>query len=152
MDVLRELYATGGRKVPAGTPAGFVPVRWQGYLAQADTDGDATAYRHYWELCLLLELRDGLRSGDVWVPGSRRYADPASYLMTAPEWERERTEFCQLVGKSPAAPAALFDLEAELDTALDDLDETLAGGDGPVRLDESGALVIGKLTAESVPR
>jgi hypothetical protein len=26
-------------------------------------------------------LRDGLRSGDVYVPGSRRYADPASFLL-----------------------------------------------------------------------
>jgi len=25
-------------------------------------------------------LRDGQRSGDVHVPGSRRYADPASFL------------------------------------------------------------------------
>ncbi len=42
-------------------------------------------------------------------------------------------------------------LEDELDTAIDDLDAVLAGGDGPVRLDESGHLVIGKLSAESVP-
>ncbi|MEU8206656.1 DUF4158 domain-containing protein [Streptosporangium sp. NPDC049046] len=28
------------------------------------------------ELCVVLALRDGLRSGDVFVPGSRRYADP----------------------------------------------------------------------------
>jgi hypothetical protein len=151
VDVLRELYATGGRKVPAGTPAGFVPTRWQGYLAQADADRDATAYRHYWELCVLLELRDGLRSGDVWVPGSRRYADPASYLMTKPEWESERSAFCQLVGRPPDASAALARVEDELDTAIDDLDGELAGGDGPVRLDESGHLVIGKLSAESVP-
>ena len=27
-----------------------------------------TAYRHFWELCVLATLRDGLRSGDVYVP------------------------------------------------------------------------------------
>jgi hypothetical protein len=32
---------------------------------------------------VLVGLRDGLRSGDVFVPGSRRYADPASFLLTA---------------------------------------------------------------------
>jgi hypothetical protein len=47
-----------------------------------EKDGDVTAYRHYWELCVLMALRDGLRSGDVHVPGSRRYADPASFLLT----------------------------------------------------------------------
>jgi hypothetical protein len=68
---LTELYATGARKVPPDAPAGFVPARWAGYLATAGEAGDTTAYRHYWELCVLVGLRDGLRSGDVFVPGSR---------------------------------------------------------------------------------
>jgi len=44
----------------------------------AAAGGDATGYRHYWELTVLLALRDGLRSGDVFVPGSRRYATTSS--------------------------------------------------------------------------
>ena len=52
--------------------------RWRGYRADAVAAGDSIAYRHFWELTVLLGLRDGLRSGDVWVPGSRRYADPGS--------------------------------------------------------------------------
>ncbi len=80
--ILAGLYATRARKVPDGAPGGFVPARWAGYLEKAAKDGDVTAYRHYWELCALMALRDGLRSGDVHVPGSRRYADPASFLLT----------------------------------------------------------------------
>ena len=60
----------------------LVPARWAGYLAAATEAGDVTAYRHYWELCVLVALRDGRRSGDMYVPGSRRYADPASFLLT----------------------------------------------------------------------
>ena len=80
--VLAGLYAAKARKVPDGAPDGFVPARWAGYLEKAAKDGDVTAYRHYWELCVLMALRDGLRSGDIYVPGSRRYADPASFLLT----------------------------------------------------------------------
>ena len=145
------MNATGTRKVPAGAPIDFVPTRWQGYLAAAETAGDATAYRHYWELCVLLALRDGLRSADVFVPGSRRYADPASYLMTVEEWDRHRGEFCHLVGKAAAAPVALAAVEAELDTALEQLDAALAGDASPIRVDDHGQLVIPRLTAESVP-
>ena len=76
VSVLSELYATGARKVPADAPTGFVPTRWAGYLTAASESGDVTAYRHYWELCVLMALRDGLRAGDIYVPGSRRYADP----------------------------------------------------------------------------
>jgi hypothetical protein len=77
--ILARLHATRASKVPDGAPDSFVPARWAGYLEKASKDGNVVAYRHYWELCVLMALRDGLRSGDVHVPGSRRYADPASF-------------------------------------------------------------------------
>ena len=78
VDVLAELNASGVRTVPADAPTGFVPTRWRGYLDDALAAGNSAAYRHYWELCVLLCLRDALRSGDIHVPGSRRYADPTA--------------------------------------------------------------------------
>ncbi|MEU8700926.1 Tn3 family transposase [Streptomyces sp. NPDC048680] len=38
-------------------------------------------------------MRAWLRSGDVYVPSSRRYAAPASYLFTAARWEGQRERF-----------------------------------------------------------
>lgn len=76
VEILRELNTTGARRVPDDAPDGFVPTRWRGYLETAAKSGNTTAYRHYWELWTLLALRDGLRTGDVFVPGSRRYSDP----------------------------------------------------------------------------
>ena len=108
VEILRELNASGARKVPDNVPTGFVPARWRGYLDTADKAGNVTAYRHYWELCMLLALRDGLRSGDVWVPGSRRYADPAAYLLTPARWAGQRAEFCRLAGKPAAAERRLL--------------------------------------------
>jgi len=150
--VLAELYVTRTRKVPPGAPAGFVPARWAGYLDTAAAAGDVTAYRHYWELCVLMGLRDGLRSGDVHVPGSRRYADPASFLLTPGQWAPQRIEFCHLAGKPAAAADALAQAADELDAALADLEGQLArGGAGEVRLTEAGELIIPPLTAEDVP-
>ncbi|MDQ1014327.1 TnpA family transposase [Streptomyces afghaniensis] len=151
LGILRELNATGARNVPEGAPTAFVPTRWQGYLDEAAAKGDATAYRHYWELCTLLALRDGLRSGDVFVPGSRRYDNPAAYLFTPAKWADHRAEFCRLVGKSPDFSEALPLVMDELDEALGDLESTLKKGDGPVRLNEAGELVISPLTAEDIP-
>lgn len=151
VQILRDLNATGARKVPVNAPAGFVPARWAGYLETAAASGNTVAYRHYWELCTLLALRDGLRSGDVFVPGSRRYSDPAVYLFTAERWGPQRDEFCQLVGK-PADPVqALARMQEELNEALGGLEAVIASGDGPVRLDGNGDLVISPLTAEDVP-
>lgn len=150
--MLRELNATGRRKVFDEAPTGFVPTKWRGYLDQARKSGRATAYRHYWELCVLLGLRDGLRSGDVFVPGSRRYADPAAYLLTGEQWEPQRGEFCRLVGRSADPGVALDAVIDELHTAVGELETVLAEGEGPVRLDgKSGDLIISPLTAEDVP-
>jgi Tn3 transposase DDE domain len=98
-----------------------------------------------------MALRDGLRSGDVYVPGSRRYADPASFLLTPQQWEQRRLEFCHLVGKpAPAADALAGD---ELHAVLADLEAQLARSTGPgeIRLGADGELVIPPLTAEDVP-
>ncbi len=151
VSVLKELYATGGRLVPASAPTSFVPTRWMGYLNTAARDGDTTRFRHYWELCVLLELRDGLRSGDVWVPGSRRYANPSSYLLAPDEWAVERTDFCRLVNKPTAARHALGQLRDELNDAVAGLEAVLDDGTGPVRLDDDGNLIIGRLSAEDKP-
>ena len=85
VNMLRELNATGRRKVFDDAPTGFVPMKWRGYLDEARKSGSATAYRHYWELCVLLGLRDecaprghrignrrcGIRHGPV-LPRARR--------------------------------------------------------------------------------
>jgi len=149
--VLRELNATGARTVPAKTPSGFVPVRWRGYLDDAVASGNSTAYRHYWELAVLLCLRDALRSGDVHVPGSRRYADPTAYLIAPEAWPAQRDEFCRLVGISADPTTGLSRVTAELHTALGELDHVLASGQGPIRLDDDGHLVVPRLTAEDLP-
>ncbi|MDT0468945.1 Tn3 family transposase [Streptomyces gibsoniae] len=151
VEILRELNAAGARKVPTAAPTGFVPTKWRGYLDTAAKSGNTSAYRHYWELCVLLALRDALRSGDVWVPGSRRYSDPAAYLLTPAKWADQRVEFCRLVGKPADAATGLAQAEDELHTALDELEQTLAKGDGPVRLDDEGDLVISPLSAEDIP-
>jgi hypothetical protein len=45
LQILRELNATGARKVPANAPIGFVPTRWRGYLDTAIQSGNTSAYR-----------------------------------------------------------------------------------------------------------
>ena len=153
--ILKNLNASGGRKVPAGAPASFVPARYADYLERARKAGDDTGFRHYWELCVVLGLRDGLRSGDIFVPGSRRYADPSTYLYTPGQWMPRQGEYCRLVGKPARAADAIAQGKEELHAALAELESTLAGAlpddTGTVRLDGDDKLVIPKLTAEDVP-
>ncbi len=60
--------------------------------------GDENLYKHYWELCTLSALHAGLRSGEIWVEGSRRYANPATYLISPQDWPSQRGEVLELTG------------------------------------------------------
>ncbi len=73
--VLRGLNADNARKVSADAPTDFIKPRWQ-KLVMTDTGID----RRYYELCALSELKNALRSGDIWVQGSRQFKDFEDYL------------------------------------------------------------------------
>ena len=91
----------------------------------------------------------------MYVPGSRRYADPATYLYTPHQWLPKVSEFCRLVGKPAIAADALEQGKEELHAALAELEETLAGSSpedtGTVRLNDEAHLVIPPLSAEDIP-
>lgn len=50
---------------------------------------DGTIDRHYYELCALSELREALKSGDIWVENSRGFGDFDTYLLTKEEWRKK---------------------------------------------------------------
>ena len=85
IDVLRKMNATRQRKLPADVPTRFVPARWRPYVFRDDGID-----RRYYEICVLSELRDRLRAGDVWVPGSRHYRELNDHLVTLEEFEQLR--------------------------------------------------------------
>lgn len=109
-----------------------MPARWRSYVE--DTGTGAAVRRHYWELAVLYGLQAALRSGDVWVPGSRRWSDPAASLLPAERWGALREDFRQLTGMPAELEERLRQLEGELGTALEALEPALAAEAGPVRL------------------
>jgi hypothetical protein len=101
--------------------------------------------RRFWELALLWRLRDGLRSGDVWVEGSRRYADPEIYLLDETSWAGMRSDYCAAVGRPDSGRERIAQLGRELDEELASFSDMLARGEGPVLLD-GDHLVVGRDT------
>ncbi len=78
IEVLRAMNIDTARKVPAEAPTGFVKPRWT-KLVFTNEGID----RRYYELCALSELKNSLRSGDIWVQGSRQFKDFDEYLVPA---------------------------------------------------------------------
>ena len=56
------------RQVPDDAPTSFVRKRWENLVRTPDG-----LDRRFYELCVLTELKNALRSGDIWVQGSRQF-------------------------------------------------------------------------------
>lgn len=67
----------GSPTLPANAPTDFIKRRWQGLVV----DG-LSLDRRFYEICALAELRNALRSGDVWVQGSRQFKAFGGYLVS----------------------------------------------------------------------
>ena len=148
--LLQHLNAANQRHVPQDAPTGFVPARWQPYLALALANQDPTAFRHYWELAVLYALRGGLRSGEIWVDGSRRYANPATYLIDNDEWNKVRYEALTESGCAPTFCEQLSSVSVDTSRLLNDLESMLTHPRSPVSLDDQGRLRLKRLPAERV--
>ena len=71
VELLHETYGSS-RKWPKSPPTSFLRPAWRD--AVRDSGGEnSTDYRRTWEAATLLALRDRLRSGDIWVQGSRQW-------------------------------------------------------------------------------
>ncbi|MGZ4619665.1 MAG: hypothetical protein ACXV3F_13340, partial [Frankiaceae bacterium] len=125
--LLRRLNAEGRRTVPDDAPTGFVPARWQPYLDAAHAAGKTAEYRHYWELAVLFALQGALRSGEIWVEGSRRYANPASYLIPPERWQDIRADTPVRTRAPTRFADRLAALEAELEGHLAELETGVWG-------------------------
>jgi len=112
--VLRGMNADHARKVPPAAPTGFIKPRWQRLVMT-----DAGVDRRYYELCALSELKNALRSGDIWVQGSRQFKDFEDYLVP-PE------KFASLKQSSDLPLAVATDCEQYLHERLTLLESQLA--------------------------
>ena len=76
IEMLRFMNSKNIRKVPDNAPTKFIKSRWS-KLIRTDNGID----KRYYELCALSELKNALRSGDIWVQGSRQFKDFEEYLL-----------------------------------------------------------------------
>jgi hypothetical protein len=75
----------GLRKLPSDAPVDFVSQRWHS-LVFTDEGLD----RHFYEFCVLTEIKNSLYSGDLWIEGSRRFRAFDDHLIPMDRFEALR--------------------------------------------------------------
>jgi TnpA family transposase len=134
LDVLRQLHASGAKKLPPHPPTAFLKPAWR-KLVKAGGVVDRRAY----EVAVMMTLRERLQSGDVWVEGSRAFRAFDDFLLPPDAFAVRRN-----AGELGLAVADRFeDWRAEkakqLETRLREVDELAAAGELPeATLSEEG--------------
>lgn len=67
LSIVKEMHQKKMRKVPDTAPNSFIKKRWNNLIFKEDGSVD----RQFYEFAVLSELKNALRSGDIWVVGSR---------------------------------------------------------------------------------
>ncbi len=146
LDVLRTMNRTGSSRLPASAPTGFVGQRWARHVLPG-----GSIDRRYYELCVLSELRDRLRAGDVWVTGSRRYRAFEERLVAPATLQAMQHD-----GTMPLAVDADFERfiaarRAVLDERLATVDARAANGLLPAVTLDKGVLKIAPVEKSTPP-
>jgi hypothetical protein len=71
VELLQIAYGSGGRRWPGSLPVSFLQPAWRDAVLGTTHAGGSE--RRTWEAATLLALRGRLRSGDIWVEGSRQW-------------------------------------------------------------------------------
>lgn len=111
LEVLRTMGLEYRKKVPKDAPLGFVPQRWLRAVA-----GPEGVDRRAWELCLLFQARQALRSGNLLVEGSYRYVSWETYLYSPACWQQQRERWFSSSGLPLDGTAYLAQAKANLHT------------------------------------
>src|SRR4030095_3595396 len=104
VEILRDLNTTGRRTLPEDLPLACVPKRLRPFVG---TDGtrDPRAY----ECAVLTALRDEIKRGNVWIPGSKLFGKLDDFFLPEATWATTRQEFfrkARRAGSPTARPGA----------------------------------------------
>ena len=143
--VLRTMNATGARKVPKDAPTAFVRKRWESLVFSEDG-----VDRRSYELCALSELKNSLRSGDVWVEGSRQFKNFDAYLLPAQSFAALKDSPQYPLSVHVDGPRYLEERLAHLEHRLRHVDRLAANEELPDAIVTDSGLKITPLT-NSVP-
>ena len=146
IDLLRGMNRAAVLGLPKSAPTSFIRERWARHvLPGGDID------RRYYELCVLSELRDRLRAGDVWVVGSRRYRSFEERLISRETLQELEGSGTLPIAVDPDFDRFIADRRALLDERLAAIDIKAKGGLLPDVTLDRGVLKITPIEKSTPP-
>ncbi len=132
--------------MPGDAPTGFIRRFWRPFVIRG-----GVLDRRAYELCVLSELHDRLRAGDVRVEGSRHYQAFDTTLIPRPSFERLKAERRLPIAVKPVCADHIADRRQMLETELSTVAALARTGTLPDAILDGGELKISPLRATTPP-
>ena len=144
VEVARKLDAGGPEKLLDDAPRHFIPAAWRKALGPVGS----RPRRALWDLALAFAIRDALRSGDLFLPASRRHVSFWNLVMGERQWAEAKEDAYARLPIPPRPEDALAGLRTRFaeagGAAAQGLPRNLFARiqDGELRLRQADALPI----------
>lgn len=93
VDLLNRMNEEGKHTLPEDAPTDFIPKKLHPFVFQ-----DGEPLKPAWECALLTVLRDQIKSGNLFVPNSKRFASLDTFFIPKTEWASKREAFFARAG------------------------------------------------------
>jgi TnpA family transposase len=113
IEVIRGMNTDSTRKVPVNATTAFIKPRWKSLVHTGDGID-----RRFYEICALSELKNSLRSGDIWVQGSRQFRDFDEYLLPTEKFKLLKQSKALQIAVNPDCDQYLHDRLHQLEQQL----------------------------------
>jgi TnpA family transposase len=115
VQILHQLNQEGRYKLPDDVPTDFIPKKWLPQVIQEGGKPNKAA----WECALLTVVRDQVKSGNLSVQHSKRYATLDTFFIPQSQWVGMREAFFARAGLPSDAGQVAACLAARLNQAYD---------------------------------
>jgi TnpA family transposase len=149
LDFIQEHYDKGKSHLPADISLSFAAPRWQAFIREK-IDGEIMFKKHPLEVCIFSHIADGLRNGDLYVEGTKAYADYRTQLLPWAECQDILKEYCSAVGLPASAADFVKTLRRQFTELARRVDKGQAG-ESDLYFDADGKPHLRQLTSQPTP-
>jgi TnpA family transposase len=153
LELLRRLRLTRSAVIPASVSVTFANEQWQRTVVvmHGKRRKKRMFDRRLFELCVFSALADGLRTGDLALQGSERYADYRTHLLSWDECQPLLADYCRELGLAGSAQGSVFQLWIWLKGVAEDVDGSYPDQSDLV-ISEEGVPTLKRLPRRPIPQ
>ena len=141
-----SIYASG-EEVPI---EGVISAGWQATVTSETANGETTVDRVAYEIAVLRNLREKLRCKEMWVPGAKRYRNPAYDVPQ--DFETQREQYYQALQQPMDVEQFIAQIQSEMTEGLTRLNQGMPHNSKVQLLEKRGGWIqLTPLTPQAEP-